>query len=222
MRRLYPDPAEQVDLEASYEHPPGVVRANFVASLDGAATVEGRSGGLSTQADKDLFMLLRRLCDVIVVGASTVRKEDYGPSSRPLAVLTASLDLDPASRFFSDPDRRPFVVTTTDSDPVRRKDLGQVAEVITLGTGRVDCRAMVAAFAERGLTRVLTEGGPALFAELAAADRLDELCLTLSPHLVGGHSKRISDGAVHDPPAHMQPVHVLEEDGFLFLRYRSG
>lgn len=216
---VFPEALSSVDLETAYAHPEGVVRANFVSSLDGAATVDGRSGGLGNETDKKLFLLLRRLCDVIIVGASTVRTEDYGPSNTPLAVVTASLDLNPESRFFSDPQRKPMVITTTDSDPVRRAALEPVADVITMSVGRVDLSDAVDALAKRGLTRVLTEGGPALLAGLAAADRLDELCLTLAPALVGGHSKRISDGALHDPPAQMKPMHVIEDDGFLFLRY---
>src|SRR6478752_9729815 len=55
------------------------VRVNFVASIDGAATDHGLSGGLSGQADKRVFDILRRLCDVVLVGAGTVRAEGYGP-----------------------------------------------------------------------------------------------------------------------------------------------
>ncbi|MDX6285336.1 MAG: hypothetical protein QOG53_821 [Frankiales bacterium] len=238
MRGLYPHPADEVDIEIAYAHNPGVVRANMVSSADGAATLEGRSGGLSSAADKALFLALRTLADVILVGASTVRLENYGPAKPqpdvqerrkargldpipPIAVVTASLDLDPAARFFAEAVVRPIVITMEDADPVRRAALGEVAEVLTVGVGRVDLAAAIHRLADRGWTRVLSEGGPALLGELVAAHRLDELALTIAPVISGGHAKRITDGPAMDPPTNAQLVHVLEEEQSLFLLYRT-
>ena len=53
------------------------VRANFIASLDGAATHEGRTAGLSNADDKKVFDLLRMMSDVVLVGAGTLRLEGY-------------------------------------------------------------------------------------------------------------------------------------------------
>jgi riboflavin biosynthesis pyrimidine reductase len=211
----------------------------MVASADGAATLEGRSGGLSTAADHQLFLQLRTLADVILVGASTVRAEDYGPAKPrpdarerriaegleavpPIAVVTGSLDLDPTARFFTEAVVRPIVITTDDADPDRRAVLEGVADVIAAGTGRVDLDTALDLLAERGLTRVLTEGGPALLGGLVAADRLDELCLTIAPVITGGHAKRVTDGGPVDPPARMRLAHVLEEEQALFLLYRAS
>src|SRR3954467_9180843 len=183
----------------------------MVASVDGAATLEGRSGGLSSEADHQLFLTLRTFCDVVLVGASTVRAENYGPAKPnaetrqrresnglaaipPVAVLTGSLDLDPDARFFAEAVVRPIVITVDDADPGRRAALEPVADVVTAGHTRVDLATAVDALRERGLRRVLTEGGPALLAQLAVAGRLDELCLTVAPLLAAGHSKRITDG----------------------------
>jgi hypothetical protein len=56
----------------------GHVRANMVASVDGAATGgDGRSGTLGTPADARVFAVLRALADVVLVGAGTVRAEGY-------------------------------------------------------------------------------------------------------------------------------------------------
>ncbi|MGH1525937.1 dihydrofolate reductase family protein [Leifsonia sp. L25] len=93
------------------------LRVNFVSSIDGAATRQGLSGGLSDDADHRVFDILRRLCDVVLVGAGTVRAEGYGPmrvdeasqrarrdagmTAHPVfAIVSASLDLDPASPIF--------------------------------------------------------------------------------------------------------------------------
>ena len=67
-------------LERLYAVPAGRswLRVNFVSSLDGAVTgADGRSGSINTPADHRVFRLLRRLSDVVVVGAGTVRAEGY-------------------------------------------------------------------------------------------------------------------------------------------------
>jgi riboflavin biosynthesis pyrimidine reductase len=223
MRRLFPEAADEVDLATAYEHRPGVVRANFVSSLDGSATLDGRSGGLSASADKALFNLLRQQCDVILVGAGTVRTENYGPSKHaPIAVVSGSLALDPAARFFDNPTHRPIVITTATADSARVEALRTVADIVVAGERLVEIPAALDALAERGLTRVLTEGGPTLMAEITARGRLDELALTLAPHIVGGGGKRITDGPTTSPPAELSLAHVLEDDGSLFLLYRRS
>lgn len=224
MRRLYPSPADAVELADAYAHPTGVVRANMVASADGAATFDSRSGGLSSAADRELFLTLRKLCDVILVGASTVRVEGYGPAKganpATIAVITGSLDLDPTTRFFTEAVARPIIVTTEDADAEKVATLSKVADVIAAGKLRVDVGNALDQLAERGLSKVLTEGGPALLAELIAAHRLDELCLTAAPVLGLGHSKRITDGPPLPEPSRLELMHVLTDDeGSLFLRY---
>lgn len=59
------------------------LRMNFISSLDGAATRDGRAGGLADSADRHVFELLRWWADVILVGAGTVRIEEYGPMRTP-------------------------------------------------------------------------------------------------------------------------------------------
>src|SRR5829696_8030169 len=83
MRRLLPGPAAELDddgLAEAYREPPGrVVRVNFIASLDGATTVAGRSKGLQSPGDLRVFRLLRALADGVLVGAGTAAAEGYGP-----------------------------------------------------------------------------------------------------------------------------------------------
>ena len=82
MRRLLPSPGDDVDLFEAYT-PSGNfkggglpwVRVNMVSSLDGAISVRGRSRPLGGPPDRRLFMVLRSLADVIVVGAGTIRAE---------------------------------------------------------------------------------------------------------------------------------------------------
>ena len=205
--RLWPDPAENLsddELIADLDHEG--VRVNFVSSIDGAATRDDRSGGLSGPADRRLFELLRRVCDVVVVGAGTVREEGYGAmrvsdasatwresNGRPphpvFAIVTGDLGLDPASRVFTDAPVRPIVLTTERATQAAR--FADLADVVIAGTSHVDPEKAVAALRKRGLVRVLCEGGPSLFGSFLAADAVDELCITISPSLEAGEARRI-------------------------------
>jgi riboflavin biosynthesis pyrimidine reductase len=213
----YPD-----DLVAPY------VRVNFVSSADGSVSVDGRSGGLGGEGDRRVFGLLRRLAEVVLVGAGTVRAEDYRGARRPtegrdlpppIAVVTGSADLDPGSRLFTDTKVAPIVLTLESAPAQRRARLAEAgAEVAVLD--RLTPDALLAELGARGLHRVLCEGGPGLFGELIAADAVDELCLSLSPLLAGGDAGRIARGPAGTPPRPMSLVGVTHEDGTLFLRYR--
>ncbi len=198
------------------------VLANMVCSADGSATLAGRSGGLSSAADKDLFHRLRGIADVVLVGASTVRTEGYGPArgedGPPIAVVSGSLGLDWGSRFFTEAVARPLIVTSAAADPARVAEAAAVADVVIAGDHRVDPRVAVDELGRRGHEVVLCEGGPSLLAEVAAAGVLDELCLSLAPVLAGGSSPRILAGPLPEP-VDLRLASVLEEEGLLFLRF---
>jgi len=211
------------------------VRMNFVMSLDGAVTVDGRSGGLGDASDRLAMQVLRTLADVVLVGAGTVRAEGYGGvrvgdpdaawraahglASQPrIAVVSSRLDLDPGHPFFAKATERPIVVTHGASPAHRREALGEVADVLVCGEASVDVELMVQALAERGLPQVLCEGGPHLFGSLVAADRVDELCLSLSPMIVAGDPGRMVRG-VRELRRHMRLVHAIVAGDLLLLRY---
>jgi riboflavin biosynthesis pyrimidine reductase len=232
---------DDVDLDALYAIAPPApgarhVRANFIASADGAAEVGGRSGGLAGSADRRVFRTLRWLSDVVLVGAGTARDEDYGPvvvpperreirvaaglaPVPPVAVITGSLAFDPAARLFA-AEVRPLLLTCEAAPEARRRVLAEVADVRVCGQDAVDLRAALAVLTDRGLTRILTEGGPMLHATLAADGLLDELCLTVAPVLAGPGHRGIVRGTPWTGPLGLTLVHVLEDDGALFLRYR--
>ena len=113
-----------------------------------------------------------------------------------------------------------MIITTGDADEQATGRASAYAEVVTAGTTSVDLTAALHALAERGARHILVEGGPGLNAQLAAAGLLDEICLTLSPRVVGGDGPRLLAGAELAHPLELEPVHLLEEDGFLFLRLR--
>lgn len=237
------DPAEldNQGLAELYAYPePQWLRANMVISADGAGTVDGRSAGLSSPADMRLFGLLRVLTDVVLVGAGTARTEQYKPVRRrpalaalraasvgqqrplapPIAVVSQKLDLDFGAPLFTEapPDARTMVITSAASPAGKRAAAARVADVIVAGDLVVDLAAAVAALRDRGLGRVLCEGGPHLLGRLAGAGLVSELCLTVSPVLAGPGATRVTAGAPF-PARPMTLEHVLEENGFLFCRY---
>jgi riboflavin biosynthesis pyrimidine reductase len=227
VRQLFPVPVEEVDPEAVYRDWPvaagrPALRLNMIASADGATTLAGLSGGLGGEADRDLFLLLRRLAEVVLVAAGTMRAERYGPSSVPIAVVSRSCSFDWDSPFFTAQKARPIVVTVAAAPAARRARAAELAEVVVAGEHDVDLAAALAALAARGFGTVLAEGGPTLNAQLVAAGLLDELCLTLAPRLVGGDAKRVLAGPVLVPSTGLVLRSVCEQDGFLFLRYRTG
>jgi riboflavin biosynthesis pyrimidine reductase len=211
------------------------LRANFIASLDGAATHEGHTRGLNDADDKRVFDLLRMLCDVVLVGAGTVRAEGYAglgidreaagwrvahglPAQPTLAVVSGELSLSPSIPALVRAPARPIIVTLERSAPERRHALSDVADVLLCGGDTLDCRAMLTALAQRGLRQVLCEGGPHLFGTLVEADCVDELCLTLSPVLENGSAGRIAAGAAQTT-RRMRRGHAISVGDMLMLRY---
>jgi 5-amino-6-(5-phosphoribosylamino)uracil reductase len=228
VRRLAPTAEDIVDLRVAYPVPAGRhVRVNFAASVDGATAVDGRSRGLSSDADRELFHLLRAMSDVVLVGAGTARDENYagakGDDDRvpPIAVVSRSLNIDPQSRLFTDTRVRPIVITCADAPAERLVTLNEIADVIVAGDDVVDVKLALDALADRGLQRVICEGGPHLFGWLAAAKAYDELCLSLAPIVTGGEAKRMIAGVESELVDPLRLVHVLEDDGHLFLRYST-
>ncbi|OHV40747.1 hypothetical protein BCD49_09015 [Pseudofrankia sp. EUN1h] len=231
----------QDDLDAAYAVPvlplgTAHVRANFVASADGAAEVDGRSGGLGGPADRRVFRTLRWLADVVLVGAGTARTEDYGPAVvpperreirvaaglapvPPIAVISGSLEFDPAARLFA-AEVRPLLLTRASAPAERAAALREVAEVVVCGDERVELGVALAELVARGLPRVLTEGGPVLHGQLVGAGLLDELCLTIAPLLGGPGHLGIVAGLPWPSARTMTLRQLLEEDGELFLRYQ--
>lgn len=235
MRQLLPHerPLDPDDLHELYQ--PGAepgVRGGFVLSTDGGIAWDGGSRPLQTPADEAAFHALRAVSDAVVVGAGTVRAEDYGPvRPRPagrlwreqnglpaaptLVVVSRSLDLDPGARCFT---TGSLVVTCAASDPQRRARLAAVTDVVVAGDDEVDLVTALDALHARGLTRLLCEGGPALLTAFAQQDLLDELCLTLTPLLLGRSPQLLSEPLA--APRRLDLVSLVDgDDGVLLARY---
>lgn len=243
MRRLLPDSVPDVDLVETYavlESPVAgrpFVRCNMISTFDGAITVDGRSGLLGGPADRRVFAVLRSWADVVLVGAGTVRAENYGPVRLdeerqrerrfrgqppvpPIAVVTRSGNLDWTSSLFSEAEVRPFVITTSDGAARAQAHGGAVADFLVAGIERVEPSLALEHLDRLGYRSVLLEGGPGLNADVVKAGLMDELCLTLSPRLVAGTGSRLFAGPELMPPQNVRVDQLLEEDGFLFFRLR--
>jgi len=242
VRQLHPTLTDPVDPERVYADLPAApgrpgVRLNMIASVDGATAVDGKSGPLGGPPDRAVYRLLRAFADVVLVAAGTARIEKYRPARRyeeyvaarrargqadvpRIAVVSRRLDLDWDSPLFRDAAEPTIVITTTDADADGLGRARAHAHLIATGTGGdVDLAAAVAELGALGARHVLAEGGPSLNGALAAADLIDEVCLTISPKLAGGSAKRILAGP-DLPPLDLELRSLLEEDGFLMARYR--
>jgi len=224
-----PQHRELADL---YAYPDTVrpwVRTNFVASVDGAAQdPDGVSGGLGGEPDARVFKVLRSLCDVVVVGAGTVRAEGYRPISADSVHRELREGLAPApllavvSRNLGIPDALvvpgTIVITTASSPDAMRARLAETVDVIVAGEQEVDWAAVLDVFAARGLSRVLCEGGPSLHGALIEHDVVDEVCVTISPQLVAGTGKRVAHSA-SPVPRELRLGHCVEDEGVLLTRW---
>lgn len=231
------EPDAAVDLFAAYAVPDrsagSFVRANFATSLDGAVEVEGVSKGVSSPIDREVFHVLRVLCDVVLVGAETVRAESYGPARPtpqrqsvredlgfepvpPIAIVTRKADHDPTSALFTEA-KVPTIVLIPEAHRDNAAHLEPVADVLVCGDESVDPAEALALLAARGHTRVLTEGGPHLHGALLQADLLDELCLTISP-LIAGAGNHLLAADPLDPERRLPIRHAIESEGSIFLR----
>lgn len=213
------------------------IYTNMIASADGGTAVDGLSGALGGPGDKLVFSALRSAADGILVGASTAREERYrapqpseaaraarrdrGHTGDPrLVLVTRSLDLDPDLPLFGEPSNRPVIVTVSTAPEARRARLEPVADLIDAGRADVDLAVALRRLRAEGMRTMLSEGGPSLNGQLVEHDLVDEWNLSLSPHLIGGDSRRAAVGpAPGGPPRPMQLARIWCDDDYLFCRW---
>jgi riboflavin-specific deaminase-like protein len=206
---------------------------NMVSALDGKATIDWRTKGLSTETDRRLFHRLRTQADAVMVGAGTVRAERYGRMAKseelraarvdegfapdPLAVIvSARLDLPADLPILAEPDQT--VVIATGSDAVLPET---EATVVYERTGDDLPLLMARLRGDHGVRSIVCEGGPTLNSYLFASGLVDELWLTLNPKVAGGAAAlTIVAGRELVEPAELAPLSVAEAEGDLFTRWR--
>ncbi len=208
------------------------VMLNMVESIDGATAVDGGASALNDRDDRELFLALRAVADVVMNGAETVRSENLGPlrmsdemaerraraGMAPLpemVILTRSLGLEPDHRIFSKPEQRPTVITGVDVEQSRLESVGEVANVIQIDP--LDGKGIVSALGDHDV--ILCEGGPTINALLIRDDVVDEVNLTVSPMLALGQSKRVASGPSLPTPRRMRLDRKLMGEQSMFLRF---
>jgi riboflavin-specific deaminase-like protein len=205
---------------------------NMVSSLDGKATLDWRTRGLSSDVDRRLFHHLRTQADAVMVGAGTVRAERYGRMTKSeelrdkrvaegrepealAVVVSGRLDLPPDLPLLNEPEQEVVVATASEAslpETVSPLDYARVGD---------DLPRLMAHLHERGVRSVLCEGGPTLNSYLFAAGLVDELFLTMNPKVIGGASAlTIVAGRELVDPVELELVSVAEADGELFTRWR--
>jgi riboflavin biosynthesis pyrimidine reductase len=211
---------------------PRVVAA-MIASADGRAAVDGRSGGLGHPADRDLLRELRTGVDALLVGSATIRAERYadlldppqrarrvaaGLAAQPrVATVSRDLDVPVDVGLFAEADARIHVFTEAAGEVAGR---GAEVHIHRFERGALRlCDALALLHDEHGVAAVLCEGGPTLLRRLVAEGCLDDLMLTLAPLLVAGEEPAPLAGGPLRPPAGMALRDVLRADDHLVLHY---
>ena len=229
------DAIDPVDLQLSFprrggDHP--WVVGNFVTTIDGAAVVDGGATGINDEDDIAMFAAMRVAADFVLVGAETVKAENYGPITLDerrrrarldagleefphLVIASRSLNIEPGARVFSDPDHRPTILTVEDAPGDQVLALSEVADVVRLKDTSPE--SIVHYLRMAGV--VLCEGGPSIWGQFIAARLVDEQALTVSPMLVSGSSTRMARGTEAKPPVGMRLDRVHYGDRSIFLRY---
>ncbi|HET8979931.1 MAG TPA: dihydrofolate reductase family protein [Solirubrobacteraceae bacterium] len=223
-----------LDLGATAPADRPYVVCNFVSSVDGRATAQGRTALLGGEGDRTAFHLLRTQVDAVLAGTGTLRVERYGViirtaeleqirvaegrAAQPLAVvISRSGDIPFDIPLFADPRSRvalyapPETVVPAGAAEVNRHAPEEVGE----GLGGV----LRSLRQRHGVRSLLCEGGPALFTSLLAEDLVDELFLTLAATLVGGDELQMTSGRTLPELLALRLVWALEREGNLFLRY---
>jgi riboflavin-specific deaminase-like protein len=183
------------------------VVGRLAQTLDGRIATEGGSSQwIGGREDIVHTHQLRALCDVVLVGAGTVRHDDPRlttrevPGPNPVRVI-----LDPSRRLpathgvFRD-GMAPTILVTACDGPASHGE----AEVLLVARGEdgLDLPALLRALSARGLARIFVEGGGRTVSTFLAAGLLDRLHLTVAPVILGSgipafslpQAARIADG----------------------------
>jgi riboflavin biosynthesis pyrimidine reductase len=210
---------------------------NFVATADGSASFQGRSGDIGDEGDRGIFHALRERVDAVLAGTGTLRTERYGRIlgkaerrqrrldagrvPEPLAcVITRTGELPLEIPLFAEPEARVVVFSPT---PIWLGDVPAQThlELYDPGVERPLTQIMRTLRQAHAVSSLLCEGGPSLLHSLLHEQLVDELFLTVAPKLSGGSTDpSITTGEPLPELAQMRIAWLLERNDSLYLRYR--
>ena len=193
---------------------------------------------LSNDADFDRVDHVRASCDAIMVGAGTVRldnprllvrsaerrsdREGRGLHPTPLKVtVTGRGELDPDADFFRTGDVEKLVYCASEAVDGTRKRLGDAATVVDAGEPVDFCR-LLEDLHDRGVRRLMVEGGGRVHTQFLTADLVDELHLVVAPLFVGDSRapRFVGDGEFPwGPDRRAALVEVRQIGDVVLLRY---
>jgi 5-amino-6-(5-phosphoribosylamino)uracil reductase len=208
-------------------------------SIDGyLGSAAPRRLELSNAADFDRVDAVRASCDAIMVGAATVRLDNprllvrsadrrrqrtaRGLPPSPMKVtVTERVELDPRADFFTAGEIEKFVYCASSRVGDARSRLGASATVVD-GGRRVEMDRLSEDLGERGVQRLMVEGGGTVHTQFLTADLVDELQLVVAPFFVGDSraTRFVSDGRFPWHPGRRAELAEVRQIGdVVLLRY---
>ncbi len=218
------------------------VYMNMAMTVDGKITSTHREyANFTSDLDRRTMDRLRAEADAILIGAGTLRSDDPPlhvrdpemrrhrrslgkPDHLLRIVVTAGGALDTSSSFFGSAGTvPPLVVTVENLDANRVEQLQARAEVVQFGTDFVDLERMMAFLDDRGVKRLLVEGGGEMNWELLRLGLVDEIYVTMAPVLLGGReAPTLLEGAgwPMDRRCNLRLLELHREGDEIYCRYR--
>jgi 5-amino-6-(5-phosphoribosylamino)uracil reductase len=208
-------------------------------SIDGyLGSAAPRRLELSNKADFDRVDAVRASCDAILVGAATVRTDNPRllvrskhrreartarglPSSPSKVTLTERMELDPDADFFTAGESEKLVYCASPAVDHARSRLGGLATVVD-GGRQVKMRRLSEDLGERGIQRLMVEGGGTVHTQFLTDDLADELQLVVAPFFVGDSraTRFVSDGRFPwNPGRRAELAEVRQIGDVVLLRY---
>ena len=180
------------------------VSVNMAMSLDGKITTYRREDiSLGTKHDRRLMDELRADAKAVIVGSGTVRHDGFpihmrypdlearrvarGWPPHPINVtMSRTLDLPSNRPFFQHANTEKIVFTTNAAPDARVKRFSRFAEVLVLPKRTLSPTTVLENLRQRGVDRVLLEGGGEVHFAFAKEGAIDDVYITLTPRLIGG------------------------------------
>lgn len=215
---------------------------NFALSLDGKLSTEQRDPvRFTSRIDRGLMDEIRADADAVLIGAGTLRAEDppvrikaarrrderrrLGKPPHPVSViLSRSMQLPRTGRYWEDDQVERIIATTEQAKDEQVLAFKDLAEVIRAGRTSVDLHEFCRMLADRGIGRLLVEGGGDVNMAFWEAGLVDEVYLTLCPVVIGGSTAPTAAdgrGFTSDEIRKLRLVETRRVGQELFLRYRA-
>jgi 2,5-diamino-6-(ribosylamino)-4(3H)-pyrimidinone 5'-phosphate reductase len=210
-------------------------------SADGkTSTYRRETFSLGSPSDRYLMDVLRAKADAVIVGARTLSLDGWAirvrhPALRdqrvkrhrgphPLnVVVSTDLRIPVRAEFFTFPETEKIVITTRRAPAARVTRLRRLAEVVVLPGKRIRPGDVLRVLADRGVERVLVEGGGTLNFSFFREDLVDEVYLTVTPRILGGGTAPTpvdGKGFLEKSHVRLKLVSSRRRGDEVFLKYR--